>query len=202
MLDCAWRLSDWAADRESLEQSVAQLSDAPTPRQKAMEAYLALIKSQTTDDRLQEFTRICEEGVKLSLQKWYALPRIVSQSHLPLLQVFQQYLELHEASQVFASLVSTNVQNLEQRSNELRSILGTWRDRLPNVWDDINMWSDTVAWRRHIFNAINRVYLRMIPMLPNQMNQANGQNGNTFVYRGYHETAWIINKFAHVARKH
>ncbi|EPB81798.1 hypothetical protein HMPREF1544_11483 [Mucor circinelloides 1006PhL] len=202
MLDCAWRLSDWAADRESLEQSVAQLSDAPTPRQKAMEAYLALIKSQTTDDRLQEFTRICEEGVQLSLQKWYALPRIVSQSHLPLLQVFQQYLELHEASQVFASLVSTNVQNLEQRSNELRSILGTWRDRLPNVWDDINMWSDTVAWRRHIFNAINRVYLRMIPMLPNQMNQANGQNGNTFVYRGYHETAWIINKFAHVARKH
>ncbi|KAK4510703.1 uncharacterized protein ATC70_005136 [Mucor velutinosus] len=200
-LDCAWRLSDWAADRESLEHAVAQLSDAPTPRQKAMEAYLALIKSQTTDDRLQEFTRVCEEGVQLSLQKWYALPRIVSQSHLPLLQVFQQYLELHEASQVFASLVSTNVQNLEQRSNELRSILGTWRDRLPNVWDDINMWSDAVAWRRHIFNAINRVYLRMIPMLPNQ--QANGQqNGIAFAYRGYHETAWIINKFAHVARKH
>ncbi|OAD08306.1 hypothetical protein MUCCIDRAFT_32523, partial [Mucor lusitanicus CBS 277.49] len=200
-LDCAWRLSDWAADRESLEHAVAQLSNAPTPRQKAMEAYLALIKSQTTDDRLQEFTRICEEGVQLSLQKWHALPRIVSQSHLPLLQVFQQYLELHEASQVFASLVSTNVQNLEQRSNELRSILVTWRERLPNVWDDINMWSDTVAWRRHIFNAINRVYLRMIPLLPNQ--QANGQqNGIAYAYRGYHETAWIINKFAHVARKH
>ncbi|KAG2214450.1 hypothetical protein INT46_007375 [Mucor plumbeus] len=202
LLDCAWRMSDWAADRESLEQSVAQLSDTPTPRQKAMEAFLALIKSQTTDDRLVEFTRICEEGVQLSLQNWYALPRIVSQSHLPLLQVFQQYLELHEASQIFASLVSTNVQNLEQRSNELRSILGTWRERLPNVWDDINMWSDTVAWRRHIFNVINRAYLPMIPMLPNQMNQANGQNGNTFAYRGYHETAWIINKFAHVARKH
>ncbi|CAO3646013.1 unnamed protein product [Mucor fragilis] len=202
-LDCAWRLSDWAADRESLEQSVAQLaSAAPTPRQKAMEAYLALIKSQTTDDRLQEFTRICEQGVQLSLQQWYALPRIVSQSHLPLLHVFQQYLELHEASQVFASLVSTNVQNLEQRSNELRSILGTWRDRLPNVWDDIDMWSDTVAWRRHIFNAINRVYLRMMPMLPNNQQQPNGQNGIAFAYRGYHETAWIINKFAHVARKH
>lgn len=202
LLDCAWRLSDWAADRESLEQSVAQISDTPTPRLKAMEAFLALIKSQTTDDRLVEFTRICEEGVQLSLQKWYALPRIVSQSHLPLLQMFQQYLELHEASQIFASLVNTNVQNLEQRSNELRSILGTWRERLPNVWDDINMWSDTVAWRRHIFNVINRAYLPMIPMLPNQMNQANGQNGNTFAYRGYHETAWIINKFAHVARKH
>ena len=24
----------------------------------------------------------------------------------------------------------------------------------------------------------------------------------SFAYRGYHETAWIINRFAHVARKH
>src|SRR3954454_7324993 len=31
-----------------------------------------------------------------------------------------------------------------------------------------------------------------------------GQNasGASFAYRGYHETAWIINRFAHVARKH
>lgn len=199
-LDCAWRLSDWAADRESLEQAVAQLSGSPTPRLKAMEGFLALIKSQTTDDRLADFTRICEEGVQLSLQKWHSLPRIVSQSHLPLLQVFQQYLELHEASQIFVSLVSTNVQNLEQRSTELRSILSTWRDRLPNTWDDINLWSDTIAWRQHVFNAINRTYLPLIPMLP--MNQPNVPGANSFAYRGYHESAWIINRFAHVARKH
>lgn len=199
-LDCAWRLSDWAADRESLEQAVSQLSDRPTPRLKAMEGFLALIKSQTTDDRLADFTRICEEGVQVSLQKWYSLPRIVSQCHLPLLQTFQQYLELHEASQIFASLASTNVQNLEQRSTELRSILATWRDRLPNAWDDINLWSDIMAWRQHIFNAINRTYLPLIPMLP--MNQSNLPGANSFAYRGYHESAWIINRFAHVARKH
>jgi transformation/transcription domain-associated protein len=199
-LDCAWRLSDWAADREPLEQAVAQLSDTPTPRLKAMEGFLALIKSQTTDDRLADFTRICEEGVQLSLQKWYSLPHIVSRSHLPLLQIFQQYLELHEASQIFVSLVSTNVQNLEQRSTELRSILATWRDRLPNTWDDINIWSDTIAWRQHVFNAINRTYLPLIPMLP--MNQPNVPGANSFAYRGYHESAWIINRFAHVARKH
>lgn len=201
LLECAWRLSDWAADREMLEQSVAQMSETPTPRLKAYEAFLALIKSQAADDRLAEFTRASEEGVQLSLQKWYALPHVVSQSHLPLLHIFQQYLELHEASQIFQSLVNTNAQNLEQRSNEIRGILGTWRERLPNIWDDINVWSDTVAWRQHVFSAINRTYLPLIPMLPPQMN-AGVQGGNSFAYRGYHEAAWIINRFAHVARKH
>ncbi|GAA5802218.1 hypothetical protein HPULCUR_007681 [Helicostylum pulchrum] len=202
MLDCAWRLSDWTDDREMLEQSIGQLSETPTPRLKAFEAFLALIKSQTTDDRLVNFTRICEEGVQSALQKWYSLPRVVTQSHLPLLYIFQQYLELQEAGQIFHSLGGTNAQNLEQRSNEIRSTLSTWRERLPNTWDDINMWSDTVAWRQHVFNAINRTYLPLIPLLSTQIMPNNPQGVNSFAYRGYHETAWIINRFAHVARKH
>ncbi|KAG0164843.1 hypothetical protein DFQ30_009322 [Apophysomyces sp. BC1015] len=202
LLECAWRLSDWTAERELLEQSLKQVADNPSPRHKVFEAFLALIKSQTNDERLAEFTRICEDGVQLSLRKWYSLPSIVSQSHLPLLQIFQQYLELQEASQIFNSLMTTTAQNLEQRSAELRNILGTWRERLPNTWDDINVWSDLVAWRQHIFSAINRTYLPLIPLLQPQAGTANGGSGNSFAYRGYHETAWIINRFAHVARKH
>ncbi|KAI9486745.1 MAG: hypothetical protein EXX96DRAFT_53394 [Benjaminiella poitrasii] len=202
LLDCAWRLSNWAAEREVLEQAISQVSGTPTSRLKAMEAFLILIKSQLTDDRLAEFSKACEEGVQLSLKKWHGLPHIVSQSHLPLLQVFQQYLELHESSQIFASLVNTNIQNFEQRSNELRTILGSWRERMPNPWDDIDVWSDIVAWRQHIFNAINHTYMHLIPMIPAQLNQAALQGGNPFAYRGYHELSWIINRFAHVARKH
>ncbi|KAF7725495.1 hypothetical protein EC973_009595 [Apophysomyces ossiformis] len=202
LLECAWRLSDWTAERELLEQSLKQVADNPSPRHKVFEGFLALIKSQTNDERLAEFNRICEDGVQLSLRKWYSLPSIVSQSHLPLLQTFQQYLELQEASQIFSSLMSTTAQNLDQRSAELRNILGTWRERLPNTWDDINVWSDLVAWRQHIFSAINRTYLPLIPLLQPQPGTANGGSGNSFAYRGYHETAWIINRFAHVARKH
>lgn len=202
LLNCAWRLSDWAAEREILEQSVAQISDAPSPMLDAMAAFLALIRSQTTDDRLNDFNRLCEEGIQLSLRRWFALPSVVSQGHLPLMHMFQQFVELQEASQIFGSLVNTNVQNIEQRSTDLRSVLGSWRERLPNSWDDIGMWSELIAWRQHIFNAINRTYLPLIPMLPNQMNHANAQNMKSFAYRGCHETAWIINKFAHVARKH
>ena len=75
-------------------------------------------------------------------------------------------------------------------------MLGTWRDRLPNVWDDINAWQDLVTWRQHIFALINRTYLGLLG--PQQTNAT----GNSYAYRGYHETAWIINRFAHVARKH
>lgn len=200
LLECAWRLSDWTAERELLEQSVQHVVDIPTPRHKVFEAFLALIKSQTSEERLTEFTRICEEGVQLSLRKWHSLPHIVTQSHVPLLQNFQQFLELQEASQIFSSLMGTTAQNLDQRSTELRSILGTWRERLPNMWDDINVWSDLVAWRQHIFSCINRTYLPLIPLL--QPQPGNAGTGNSYAYRGYHETAWIINRFAHVARKH
>ncbi|KAG1238768.1 hypothetical protein G6F68_018742 [Rhizopus microsporus] len=99
------------------------------------------MRSQAAEDRGSEFTRICEEGIQLSLKKWCALPQIVSHSHIPLLQLYQQFLELHEASQLFGSLGNTNAQNLEQRSTEIRGILGSWRERLPNVWDDMNVWS-------------------------------------------------------------
>lgn len=201
LLECSWRLSDWTAERELLEQSLQQVADNPTPRDKVFEAFLSLIKSQTNDDRPTDFTRICEEGVQISLRKWHALPPIVAQSHIPLLQNFQQFLEMQEASQIFSSLMTTTAQNLDQRSADLRSILGTWRERLPNMWDDINVWSDLVAWRQHIFSAINRTYLPLIPMLQPQ-NGPNNSAGNSYAYRGYHETAWIINRFAHVARKH
>ncbi|KAI8988247.1 hypothetical protein BDF20DRAFT_910766 [Mycotypha africana] len=202
LLECAWRLSDWTAERENLEQSLQQVVDFEIPRQKVFEGFLALIKSQTNQEHLPEFTNICEEGVQLALQKWHALPAIVTQSHLPLLQTFQQFLELSEASQIFSSLSNTNAQNLDQRSAELRSILGTWRERLPNTWDDINIWSDLVAWRQHIFSAINRTYLPLIPLLQPIQGQSNNSSGHSYAYRGYHETAWIINRFAHVARKH
>ncbi|KAG1055750.1 hypothetical protein G6F43_002312 [Rhizopus delemar] len=198
LLDCAWRLSNWASDRETLEQAVTQAADHPTPELKVYEAFLVLMRSQAAEDRGSEFTRICEEGIQLSLKKWCALPQIVSHSHIPLLQLYQQFLELHEASQLFVSLGNTNAQNLEQRSTEIRGILGSWRERLPNVWDDMNVWSQLVGWRQHIFSAINRTYLPLIPLIPNQA----GNNQNTFAYRGYHETAWIINRFSRVARKH
>ncbi|GAA6030453.1 hypothetical protein JCM8097_009114 [Rhodosporidiobolus ruineniae] len=205
LLECAWRLADWNQERPMIENALETMNPVATPRRRIFETYLALLaaySAKTPEEAAlakKQFSKLADEGIQLSLRKWYYLPETVTQAHHPLLQTFQQFVELTETQQIFSSLAGTNANNLDTRSNELKSIVGTWRDRLPNLWDDINVWSDLVAWRQHVFSAINKAYLPLVPP-PNA--PGGQQNASSFAYRGFHETAWIINRFAHVARKH
>jgi transformation/transcription domain-associated protein len=199
LLECAWRLSDWSTDRDTIERTLEAVSDVATPRRRVFEAFTALMRVQQGGDRA-DFLRILEDAMQLSLRKWAALPSIVSMAHVPLLQHFQQFVELQEAAQIFQALQGTTSQNLEKRSSDLKVVLQAWRERLPNLWDDISVWSDLVAWRQHVFSNINKAYLPLIPV--SNPNGGNAASNGTYGYRGYHETAWIINRFAHVARKH
>lgn len=204
LLECAWRLSDWQAtssDREGLSRTIGEFADNPTPRRKVFEAFL-LLSSNEMSDKGKAFKDMCDQGMDLSLRQWYSLPRIISVSHVPLLHMFQQYVELSEASNIQANLSSTIAANIEVKSQELKGILQTWRERLPNKWEDINMWSDLVAWRQHVFTTINKAYVPLIPQLTQQGAANGGTPTSSYGYRGYHETAWIINRFANVARKH
>ena len=198
-LESTWRVFDaWqnAEAREQLDATIKAVSDAPTPRRVFFQTFMSLLKLHNKQESQPEFHRLCDESIQLSIRKWHQLPRRITQAHIPLLQHFQQLVELHDASVICQSLAQTTQQNLDIKSQELKLLLSTWRDRLPNFWDDINAWQDLVTWRQHIFQLINGVYLNLLP--PNQ----NNASGNSFAYRGYHETAWIINRFAHVARKH
>ncbi|KAI6164899.1 hypothetical protein EDD17DRAFT_1802323 [Pisolithus thermaeus] len=201
MLESAWRIKDWTEQRETLEDQINQLPDVATPRRRVFEAFIALLKLPGALDKNTEFTKILEDAMQLSLRKWVGLPPHLSVAHVPLLQHFQQFVELQEAVQIFGSLSTTNAQNLEKKSSDLKMVLQAWRERLPNLQDDISVWSDLVAWRQNVFNAINKAYIPLIPN-NNQASNTSSTNFNTAGYRGYHETAWIINRFAHVARKH
>ncbi|KAI6047148.1 hypothetical protein EDC04DRAFT_2864285 [Pisolithus marmoratus] len=194
MLESAWRFKDWTEQRETLEDQIKQLPDVATPRRRVFEAFIALLKLPGALDKNTEFTKILEDAMQLSLRKWVGLPPHLSVAHVPLLQHFQQFVELQEAVQIFGSLSTTNAQNLEKKSSDLKMVLQAWRERLPNLQDDISIWSDLVAWRQNAY----------IPLISNnnQSSNASSTNFNTAGYRGYHETAWIINRFAHVARKH
>jgi len=198
MLECAWRIKDWAENKGSLEEQINQLPEIPTPRRRVFEAYIALLKLPAAVEKNVDFTKFLEDAMQLSLRKWVGLPHQFSVAHIPLLQHFQQFVELQEAVQIFGSLSQTNDQNLEKKSSELKMVLQAWRERLPNIYDDINIWSDLVAWRQNVFSSINNAYMPLIA----GSNQGGANGANTFGYRGYHETAWIINRFAHVARKH
>jgi transformation/transcription domain-associated protein len=194
LLECAWRLSDWGSmDRDMIDSTLAAVSDVATPRRKVFEAYTCLLKSQNSMEKNADFAKILDEAFQLSIRKWVSLPKAITMAHIPLLQLFQQYVELSEAALVFDSLAMTNAQNLEFRvAHDLKGIFTTWRERLPNFWDDISVWSDLLAWRQHVFSAVTKVYVPLI---------APGETA-TYGYRGYHETAWMINRFGHVARKH
>lgn len=199
LLEAAWRnLDNWQSDanREQLESLIKSVADAPTPRRTFFQAFMSLLKFHAKTETVQDFNAICDESIQLSIRKWHQLPKRITNAHVPILQHFQQLVELHDASVICTSLAQTTERNLDTKSAELKLLLGTWRDRLPNVWDDINAWQDLVCWRQHMFQLINQTYLGLLPQ-----NAANVTT-NSYAYRGYHETAWIINRFAHVARKH
>lgn len=198
-LEATWRSFEaWnsAEQREQLDSIIKAVSDAPTPRRMFFQAFMSLLKLHNKNEQPAEFARICDENIQLSIKNWHKLPKCITNAHIGLLENFQQLVELHDASVICSSLSQTNAGNLDNKSQELKVLLSTWRDRLPNLWDDINAWQDLVTWRQHIFQLINGTYLNLLPAA-----QGNA-TGNSYAYRGYHETAWIINRFAHVARKH
>ncbi|TID23090.1 hypothetical protein E2P81_ATG02207 [Venturia nashicola] len=199
-LEASWRdLEAWQNNtdkRDQLESIIKSVADAPTPRRLFFQTFMSLLKVHAKVETSGDFTRICDEAIQNSIRKWHQLPKRITNAHVPLLQSFQHLVELYDALVISNSLSVTNATNLDSKSQDLKMHLGTWRDRLPNFWDDINAWQDLVTWRQHIFFMINNVYLGLIP--PNQPNATN----NSYAYRGYHETAWIINRFAHVARQH
>ncbi|KAJ3116271.1 hypothetical protein HDU96_010045 [Phlyctochytrium bullatum] len=202
LLECAWRLSDWITERDFLQTTVQGLPDGRGCRKKIYEAFLALqnLQNNPADKERAQFRIICDQGMQLALKDWFTLPPQVTNAHIPTLHCFQQFVELSEASQMQDNLAGTVAQNIETKSQELKGLLLTWRERLPNVWDDINLWSDLVAWRQHVFTTINKAYNPLITVLTQP--SGNATTASSYAYRGYHETAWIINRFSHVARKH
>ncbi|KAJ2217296.1 transcription-associated protein 1, partial [Coemansia sp. RSA 518] len=247
-LEAGWRTWDWGERQAQVRQLLKATPPevASGPRAKFYETYLTLVKSNAERAKTADFQRMCKEGIKACLQQWNELPPVGTPAHIGTLHMFQLMVELADASNIYSSLASTKVENLETKSGDLKSVLQTWRERLPNNSDPINIWSDLVAWRQHIFKAINDVYVPFITQQQQQQtasaedggqgdtatkgankNKADTKNGRkggdadsskvdeaksagsannsaltSYAYRGYHEMAWIINRFAHVARLH
>lgn len=197
MFESAFRLIEWSTEKEIFEQNIQVFSDSnQNSRRKMFEAFMNLMKSQQSNN-YDDFKKFSEEAHQSSLRKWHTLPNVVSQSHIPLLHSFQLLVEFDDATRMFSSLADINHQNADTKASELKSVLQSWRERLPNMWDDINVWSDIVAWRRHVFNVINKSFAQF-----QAQNTTNTMANTNYPFRGHHETAWTINRFAHVARKH
>lgn len=230
-LECLWRLADWGVSETHLAaSSLLKAAAVPTARSKFFEAFLALTPvsgiQREQSERVSTFQHAIEEAIQLALHDWLSLPSQQCPAHAQLLHIFQMLVEIQESVVLYSNLSTgaTSVLGRPQFLADLKGLLTAWRERLPNPWDDMQMWSDILAWRQHVFSAMNSAFAPLI-------NTAAGSEGNSstsgvasssatqaatsgtgagaggsssshpFAFRGYHEMAWLINRFAHAARK-
>lgn len=228
-LECLWRLADWGVSETHLAaSSLLKAAALPTARSKFFEAFLALTPvsgiQREQSERVSTFQHAIEEAIQLALHDWLSLPSQQCPAHAQLLHIFQMLVEIQESVVLYSNLSTgaTSVLGRPQFLADLKGLLTAWRERLPNPWDDMQMWSDILAWRQHVFSAMNSAFAPLINAVAgsegnsstggvaaNPATQAAtggagaGGSGSShpFAFRGYHEMAWLINRFAHAARK-
>lgn len=191
LLDCLWKIPEWTTLKDTVLPK-AQVEESPKFRM--LEAYVALHLGHVNDAEKR-----VGQGVDIALHQWWQFPEMVVQSHFPLLQQFQQLVELQESARVLLEIANGNkqltgsaqlgVQSAAGGYVELKDILETWRLRTPNEWDELTVWYDLLQWRNHMYNTVITAFKDFQGTNP-QLHQL-----------GYRDKAWSVNKLAYVARK-
>ncbi|KAI8873655.1 hypothetical protein GQ42DRAFT_117628 [Ramicandelaber brevisporus] len=208
LLDSIWHMWDrWFDNLENIERLLMTHRDTATPRLRICQMLFYIMTQPDTSGELtagSDGARVVGDLQQLLLNQWHQMPSIVtSNSHQRLIYDFQMCTEVLEATGILKRAADIDTNNLESMSGRIKVDLQNWRDRLPLDHTDFEIWSDIVAWRRHIFTEITRRY-ENAGILPRAGAANAGGNSSTasHQYRGPHEVAWISNRFARIARKH
>lgn len=78
------------------------------------------------DQHANNLDKIIEQANQRLIQEWRRQPKILSQSHAPLLQAAQQVMELQEAAQLLNTMLAANM-NRSPNIHEMKSVVKTWR---------------------------------------------------------------------------
>ncbi|XP_034049033.1 transformation/transcription domain-associated protein isoform X2 [Thalassophryne amazonica] len=188
VLECAWRVSNWAAMKEAVVQV-----ERSCPKEMAWKAnmhrgYLAICHPE--EQQLNFIERLVEMTSSLAIREWRRLPHIVSHVHTPLLQAAQQIIELQEAAQINSGLQPANL-GRNTSLHDMKTVVKTWRNRLPIVSDDLSHWSSIFMWRQHHYQAIVTAY---------ETNTQHDPNNNNAML-GVHASASAIIQYGKIARK-
>ncbi|XP_043711461.1 transformation/transcription domain-associated protein-like [Telopea speciosissima] len=192
LLDCLWKIPDWAYVKDNVIPK-AQVEE--TPKLRLIQAFFALHDRNTNG--VGEAENIVGKGVDLALEQWWQLPEMSVQARIPLLQQFQQLVEVQESARVIVDISNGNKQ-LSGNSvagvhasgyMDLKDILETWRLRTPNEWDNSSVWYDLLHWRNEMYNTIIDAFKDF------------GSTNPQLHHLGYRDKAWNVNMLAHIARK-
>ena len=185
--ECLWRVPDWAGMKEVMNTS--GLLDAQSAQLKLYHMYVAL-----QENKLTEVEQLSGQAVQLVLKQWVSLPDTGIHTFMPLLEIFQQFVELQESAKILDELNNStrNTTLTEQGICKIRNILSTWQERLPNKWDSVIVWDELLTWRRHVFTMIASAFHNLKDVLREQ--------SPALATTGVNETAWSLNKMASIAR--
>ncbi|KAJ8778307.1 hypothetical protein J1605_013711 [Eschrichtius robustus] len=150
--------------------------------------YLAICHPE--EQQLSFIERLVEMASSLAIREWRRLPHVVSHVHTPLLQAAQQIIELQEAAQINAGLQPTNL-GRSSSLHDMKTVVKTWRNRLPIVSDDLSHWSSVFMWRQHHYQAIVTAY--------ENSSQHDPSSNNAML--GVHASASAIIQYGKIARK-
>lgn len=190
LLDCLWKVPDWTYMKENVLLK-AQVEE--TPKLRLIQAFFSL--HERNANGVADAENIVRKGFELALEQWWQLPELSVQSRMPLLQQFQQLVEVQESARVLLDIangskqLSANSGGGQHGYADLKDILETWRLRVPNEWDNMSVWYDLLQWRNEIYNTVIEAFKDF------------GTSNKQLHHLGFRDKAWNVNKLAHIARK-
>ncbi|EGG23993.1 protein kinase [Cavenderia fasciculata] len=215
----AWKLSAWPLMKEALNKLTVH-GDTSALR-KILQGYTLIL-----DKKYLEVDPNIVTSNQLILRKWVSLPLRSAKAHAQGLIEMQQVVELQEAVHLLKEVsLSTqhaqalqiqqqqpqqqqqqqqiqNTRNLLMNTlNDVRTIFTIWRERLPTKDEDAAVWNELLTWRQQVFQMIGQG----VEHISEVVNQQLGLTGAAVPPAKpivQPETAWTMNKYAHIARKH
>ncbi|EDV27262.1 uncharacterized protein TRIADDRAFT_23101 [Trichoplax adhaerens] len=188
VLESAWRVPDWAAMKEALNQVEVNCPETFAYKLNLYRGYIAVCQSE--DPHVSLVEKFVDFAATQAIRQWRHLPKLVSYAHIPILQAAQLIVELQEAGQIHSSLQSSNV-GRNSSVHDMKAVIKTWRNRLPLRSDDLSHWNDVFLWRHHLYQAIIKAY----------DNSTHVEGHASHAMLGVHATATSIISYAEVARK-
>lgn len=190
LLDSLWKVPDW----QYLKDIIPKAQVEETTKLRLVQAFFALHDRNTNG--IREAENIVAKGVELALEQWWQLPDMSVLSRTPLLQQFQQLVEIQESARILMDISNGNKPNsgssgagVNNGYAELKDTLETWRLRTPNEWDNLPVWYDLLQWRNEMYNAVIDAF------------KDHSSTNPQLHHLGYRDKAWNVNKLAHIARK-
>lgn len=180
MAEACSKLGQWTYLQRLLQTPAVTLDVARAAVSKLYDVEIAI-----QHDRPSEAANLCDQAAMLALRQWCALPSLGLHVHECMLTVAQRVVECREAVSV-AHAIRSSMQS--RNMPDMKAVLDTWRERLPNRWDGLTVWDALLTWRHHVFSFVT-TSLQSQPHFDAQQ------------VAGAHDAPWTVIKLAHTARK-